>query len=265
MGLDVAMGIVILIAAIRGWIQGFVYQSIRLGGMVGCVYLADPVRDQAKPHVQRYLPAIGAEWMDRLLWWVCAALSYVVLVGAATLVLKMVRRPEIPGVPAQRSRNDQFAGFLLGTAKGLLVAAFLAAGIQKYALKHIEGVPWAQAQARTSFALRLNEQYQPAAKVWNSVPVRQLVAHVRRMGFLSSDGANKPAGEGADQEQPVQTASRVDSARPERSEAAEGEPTEPPAAPADTSWGAHISDPEIQQAMEGLRELLGPPAAPKRD
>ena len=51
MGLDVALGIVILIAAIRGWLQGFVYQAVRLGGMIACVYLAAPVRDQAKPYI----------------------------------------------------------------------------------------------------------------------------------------------------------------------------------------------------------------------
>ena len=73
MGLDVALGVVILIAAIRGWLQGFVYQAIRIGGLVACVYLADPVRDQAKPHVLRYLPTIQPEVMDRILWWVAAA------------------------------------------------------------------------------------------------------------------------------------------------------------------------------------------------
>ena len=121
MGLDVALGVVILIAAIRGWLQGFLYQVIRLGGLIACVYLAAPVRDQAKPYVAPYLPTIKPDLMDRLLWWVAAASSYVVLVGAATLALKMTKRPEIPGMPPQRSRNDQFAGFLLGIAQGGLI------------------------------------------------------------------------------------------------------------------------------------------------
>ena len=42
MGLDVALGVVILIAAIRGWLQGFVYQTVRLAGLVACIYLAAP-------------------------------------------------------------------------------------------------------------------------------------------------------------------------------------------------------------------------------
>src|SRR6516162_5493091 len=128
MGLDVALGVVILIAAIRGWLQGFIYQFIRIGGLIACVYLAAPVRDQVKPHVRGYLPSIPPDLADRLLWWVSASATYIVLVGALTLVLKMTRRPEIPGMIPQRSRNDQFAGFLLGIAKGGLIAAFLVAG-----------------------------------------------------------------------------------------------------------------------------------------
>ena len=125
MGLDVALGVVILIAAIRGWLQGFLYQVIRIGGLIASVYLAAPVRDQAKPYVATYLPSLKPDLLDRLLWWPSASVCYIVIVGAATLALKMTKRPEIPGMPSQRSRNDQFAGFLLGIAKGGLIGAFL--------------------------------------------------------------------------------------------------------------------------------------------
>ena len=104
------------------------------------MYLAEPVRDYAKPYVLPYLPTIQPELVDRLLWWVSAVVAYVVLVGVATLVIKMTRRPEIPGI-AQAGRNDQFAGFMLGATKGLLVAAFATAGIQKYAMEPIKAVP----------------------------------------------------------------------------------------------------------------------------
>lgn len=147
MGLDIALGVLILIAAIRGWIQGFVYQAVRIAGLVACVYLADPVRDNAKPYVLPYLPTIQPELVDRLLWWVSAAVSYVVLVGLTTLVIKMTRRPEIPGLP-QTGRHDQSAGFLFGAAKGALIAAFLTAGIQKYALKQIATIAWADEQVK---------------------------------------------------------------------------------------------------------------------
>jgi uncharacterized membrane protein required for colicin V production len=204
MGLDVALGVIILIAAIRGWLQGFVYQAIRIAGLVACIYLAAPVRDQAKPHVVAYLPTIPSEWVDRLLWWVSAALAYVVVVGVTSLAIKMTRRPEIPGIPGQSSRNDQFAGFLMGVAKGVLVAAFMTAGIQKYALTQMATVPWADQQVKTSQAIRWNEQYQPAAKIWLSPPVQHVVILVERMGL---QGAGLPDEKPADQPV-VQTASR---------------------------------------------------------
>ena len=75
MGLDLTLGVIILIAAFRGWFQGFVSQAVRLGGVIACVYLAEPVRDYAKPHVLPYLPSIQPELVDRLLWWVSAAVS----------------------------------------------------------------------------------------------------------------------------------------------------------------------------------------------
>ncbi len=151
MGLDLALGVVILISAFRGWFRGFITQAVRIGGLIACVYLADPVRDYAKPLVLPYLPSIPADLVDRVLWWVSAVLTYVVLVGAVTLVAKMTRRPEIPGLPESR-RNDQFAGLLLGLVKGALIAVFMTAGIQRFALTHIQSMPWAEDQAKSSRA-----------------------------------------------------------------------------------------------------------------
>src|SRR4051794_28680572 len=80
MGLDLALGAIVLLTAIRGWLKGFILQAIRLAGLVACVYLADPVRDLAKPYVLPHLPSIRPELIDRLLWWSAAAISYVALV-----------------------------------------------------------------------------------------------------------------------------------------------------------------------------------------
>ncbi len=141
MGLDLCIGVVILITAFRGWFRGFISQAIHIAGLIACVYLADPVRDYAKPRALPYLPSIPSELVDPVLWWVSAVLTYVVLVGVATLAIKMTRRPEIPGLPESR-RNDQFAGLLLGLVKGAVIAVFLTAGIQKFALSHIESITW---------------------------------------------------------------------------------------------------------------------------
>lgn len=200
MGLDVAVGVVILIAAIRGWLQGFAYQVIRIAGLIAGVYLAAPVRDQVKPYVTSYLPAIPPNMLDRLGWWVAASVTYIVLTGTATLALNMTKRPEIPGMPFQRSRNDQFAGLFLGAAKGALIAAFLLAALETYGAKPLETMPWALEQTRSSQVLVWNRQYHPAERVWDSVPVRHLVNHVWVHGYMGDDGgvssdATKDGGE----------------------------------------------------------------------
>ncbi len=210
MGLDLTLGVIILIAAFRGWFQGFVSQAVRLGGVIACVYLAEPVRDYTKPHVLPYLPSIQPELVDRLLWWVSAAVSYVVLVGAASLIIRMTRRPEIPGI-SQAGRNDQFAGFLMGAAKGTLIAAFATAGVQKYALDQIKTVAWAEEQVKTSWALQWNEAYQPVPRIWSSPPVRHFVNYVERMGLRKpGDQTQAPAGlEDERDAPPVRTARRI--------------------------------------------------------
>jgi len=208
MGLDVALGVIILVAAFRGWFQGFVSQAVRIASLVACVYLGDQVRDYAKPYVDPYLSTIQPDLIDRLLWWVSAVATYIVLVGVAMLVIKMTRRPEIPGIP-QSGRNDQFAGFLLGGAKGSVIVAFLAAGILKYGSQPIETVPWAQEQVKASWALRWSEVYQPVPKIWSSRPVRHFVNHIQRMGLQRpGEGSQSPTGEGLEEESPVRTASR---------------------------------------------------------
>jgi uncharacterized membrane protein required for colicin V production len=244
MGLDLALGVIILIAAFRGWLQGFVSQAVRITGLIACVYLAEPVRDYAKPYVFPYLPTIQPELVDRLLWWVSAATTYVVLVGLATLIIKMTRRPEIPGI-RESGRNDQFAGFLLGAAKGVLTVAFLTAGIQKYALNHLGVMPWAEDQVKTSWAFKCNEQYQPVSKFWHSTPVRHYVSQIQRMGLQNpAQPSQTPAGEQAPESPPVKTASRSPKLEvPDPAEVSSSPRTQP-------------LDAEVERAVEEIKSEL---------
>jgi uncharacterized membrane protein required for colicin V production len=206
MGLDLGLGVIILIAAFRGWFQGFMSQIVRLGALVASVYAAVRVRDSAKPYVVPYLTTIQSDVIDRLLWWVAAVVTYLAIVGVAMLIIKMTKRPEIPGI-SQSGRNDQFAGFFLGASKGLLITAFLAAGIQNYGLEQAKNVAWAEEQAKTSWALKWNATYQPARRIWSSRPVRHIVEHVHRMGIQRPGDPSDDPAEGED-ESLLRTASR---------------------------------------------------------
>ena len=231
MGLDLALGGLVLITAIRGWLKGFLVQAIRLAGLIASVYVAVPVRDECKPYVVGYLPTLRPELIDRLLWWVSAVVSYFVLVGAASLVVAVARRPTL-GI-AEPNRGDQFAGFALGVAKGLVLAAFVVAGLQKYGKPHVARVTWAQEQAQGSTAWEWNEQYRPAARIWATPAVQQFVTHIQKMGL------NRPsdkAGPEAEAEKPLRTASRT------------------PKLEVPASLDTTDLDPELAQTVESIRE-----------
>jgi uncharacterized membrane protein required for colicin V production len=190
MGLDITLGAIIVLAAIRGWFKGFVYQAIRITGLVACVFLGDPVRRQVRPHVAPHFTSIQPEMLDRILWWLSCGVSYIVLVGTVSLLIAIARRPAEEGATAAALPipNDRLGGFLLGAAKGFLAAIFMTAGIQSYALSRISAVPWADEQVKGSKALAWNETYQPAPLIWQSAPVQQFVSHVQRMGMSGTMG-----------------------------------------------------------------------------
>jgi uncharacterized membrane protein required for colicin V production len=198
---DLALGGLVLMAAFRGWLKGFVVQAIRIGGLLAAVFVAVPVRDGIKPYAIAYLPTIRPDLVDRLFWWASAIVSYFVIVGVASLIVATSRRQQFGF--NELDRNDQFAGFGLGLVKGVLVAAFLVAAIHKYAQGYLEKIPYAVDQTKESMAWYWNERYHPAARVWATTPVQQLVNHIQRMG------CNKPSEATEQPSNPVQTASRT--------------------------------------------------------
>lgn len=189
MGLDLALGLIVFTSALRGWFKGFVTQAVRIGGFIACFYLADPVREQVQPYVLSKLPTVDAGLMNRILWWVAAVISYVMLVGLTSLAIQLTRSPAPNKIPGAR-RDDQFGGMLLGAAKGLLIASFLAAAVANYGTEIAHSIPWAERQTTGSYALKWTDQYHPASRIWAAPPVRSFVQHIQRNGLKGSTEAD---------------------------------------------------------------------------
>ena len=123
MGLDITLGVLVLLAGIRGWFKGFIRQAIPIGALVACVFLASPLRNLGRSYARDYFPSINHEVLDRLLWWTAAVLAYVITAGVAFSIVKSVRKRTY-GEP-EPNRADQGAGFTLGVAKGNGIAFFV--------------------------------------------------------------------------------------------------------------------------------------------
>lgn len=204
MGMDLALGGIVLFMGVKGWLRGFTLQAIRLAGMVAAAYAAVPARDYFKPYAVAYLPTIRPDLIDRLLWWASAVLSYFLIVGVASLIVAFSRRQ--PHGLEEANRTDQFAGLGLGVMKGALVAAFLVAGLERYGTPYLAKASWAEDQIKESTAWAWNLKYRPASKAWNSPPVQEFIAHVKKMG-LNTPSATSSVPK-AEAEPPLQTASR---------------------------------------------------------
>lgn len=191
MGLDLVLGAFILIWAIRGWFRGFVVQAIGLAALIGCVYLADPVRDALRPYARELLPAIQPPVLDRLLWWASAVGSYVVTSGLAMMIVRLRRRRPY-GELIEPNRSDQGAGFLLGAGKGAVACVFLTAAIVQFAPHYVKPGGVVEKQTKASRALAWTARYHPAERIWESAPVQSFVEHVRRRGFWE-DGDTPPS------------------------------------------------------------------------
>ena len=182
MGLDLALGAIVLLAVIRGWFKGFMSQAIRVTSFVACFYLAGPVREEVRPYLVPKMGAIEPALLDRILWWVAALISYIVLLALLSLSIRLMRTPPAPGQPVSR-REDRMGGMILGAAKGLVVAAFLGAAVFKYGVDLAKHFPWAERQTEGSYALKWTEHYQPVPRIWAAPPVHQFVELIRRNGL----------------------------------------------------------------------------------
>ena len=203
MGLDVTLGALVLLAGLRGWLKGFILQATQLGALVGCIYAAEPLRDLARSYIHENFPAIQPDLLDKLLWWCAAVISFVLISGLASGLVRAYRRR--PYGDFELNRGDQGAGFWLGALKGSLVAAFLTAGIVHYAPTYAKYGGWVEQQVQKSRAVAFSQRYQPAERIWRSAPVQALVVRVKSRGLWVGPPKSP---ERPSEPPPVQTASR---------------------------------------------------------
>lgn len=220
MGLDLALAAVVLLAAVRGWFKGFISQAVGLSALAACVYIASPMRDAARPYARQYLPSMQDDILDRLLWWSSAVIAFIACTGVGNYLVRFRRRQ--PYGISEPNRANQGAGFVFGALKGAIIASFIAAGFAQFAPKYIPEDGAVANQAKASMSLAWNARYQPAERIWNSVPVRSFIAHVRANGLgdtaEAAEDAKQPETQSTAQTPPANAESHVSPPKAERDE-----------------------------------------------
>jgi uncharacterized membrane protein required for colicin V production len=250
MGLDLALGALVLVWAIRGWFKGFIVQAIGLAGLVGAIYGAAPLRALVRPYVQPYLPSIQPVILDRLLWWTSAVVCLAVIGGLGGWLVKLSKRKTYG--PPKPNRTDQGAGFALGALKGLIVAAFVVAGIERFLPAELHKSEVVEEQTKTSRALAWSLEHRPAEQIWRTPPVQSLVAEVRRHGL---DGAapeqKKPDAEAEPVPEPAATVKS-----PEKPAPSDGAARDPDAPVKTARRTPQLTLPSVPRDVAGKRRSL---------
>ena len=185
MGLDIALGLIALGLAVSGYRQGFWLQIMRLLCLVVGLYAAEPIAVAAEPYVAQHIKLEDAKMLQRGLWWFSWGLVYTLgclVVGFGAKVSKWRKSPlqaelEPPG------KLDPMMGFLFGLVKAGLVAAFLAASMDRYAIPKIEHKEWAKKYVAASKVLEFSRKYEPVPKLLAAEPIKSMLALIQERGL----------------------------------------------------------------------------------
>ena len=125
------------------------------------------------------------------------------MAGLATTIVKLLKAKPYNAEP-ERDAADQGGGFLLGAAKGAIVASFLFWGLQQHEDAAEKLGPWVQKQVATSRGLVLSRTHRPAERLWNAPPVQSFVTRVKSRGMWSPSPIKPPPAPSAELTEPVQ-------------------------------------------------------------
>lgn len=181
MGLDLALLLVVAIFGIRGLMSGFVIPVVKLTALVSAFYLAGPIRDACQDNVHPYFSAIEAATFSKILWWALVFISYIVMAGLASLMVKLADRKlpkDFPGRGLSKA-----GGLILGLAKGGLLAALVATGALNYGPK-LQSLFDVESILSESQATAWVKDNQPIDTVWNWSPVVSFRTHVYDKGWF---------------------------------------------------------------------------------
>lgn len=185
MGLDIALGLIALSMAISGWRAGFWLQIMRLVCMTVGLYAAEPLSLQLQPYVAQHVKLEDPAMLQRGLWWACWAAVYTfgsLFLGVAAKVGKWRKSPlqaelEPPG------KFDHIAGFAFGLVKAVVLASFMSAAMDRYAIPKIEHKDWAKKYVISSKALEYSRKYEPVPKILSAEPIKSMLTIIQEKGL----------------------------------------------------------------------------------
>lgn len=117
-GVDIVVGVICLILAIRGAFKGFVWQTVRTLGAIGALWAATLLHEPVGTWLVERLDFIPASWSDFVGWVSVAIGVWLVVSFIAHLARGVIRSADLTG-------GDRVLGFVLGAVLGIALSTFL--------------------------------------------------------------------------------------------------------------------------------------------
>lgn len=175
MWIDVAMGLVLALGALRGFRVGFAKPMVHLTGLVAGLLAAEPLSHWVAEHAGERLAFLPAAIRPAALFFACLVAMYAVLTLVGCSYLRWYRTQFLG--ENKPSFGDRFVGIGLGLVKGAIVIYIAAFGASRFvpALLHHESV---REMIAASKGVPLLRRHQPIEWVLRTEHAQRVARHL---------------------------------------------------------------------------------------
>lgn len=178
MGIDIFFGIVLFIAAWRGYRRGFAEQMLLWAGLVVAFLFAEPIAKWSEPRIGAKLTYFPEHLRPSVLYLLAIVAVWLAIYITGSINLSVYRK-RIYG-ENRPSRPDRILGFGMGAAQGALVVSILTF-LWVYVPQSIRTSEAVQKEYAASRGVQFAEEYRVVERIIDTEEVQRAWGHVKQI------------------------------------------------------------------------------------